>query len=282
MVGKEDVLSITLIMLLTWAGLVVLLWAGTLWFQDYIYSEPAEGLAWRAPAAASVLALFLALCCLIDSRSTARYFSPIEFSASDVQTFPELWAVRDGKKIRYTLGKDERGRLVYLDNQRKPLPRPVDEVIVKEDGEEVVFKPELDDEGHYKREKVKSLIGPNLEKPLRYLDDHGRVMTEDRLGEISQFRWGVFLSFWFLNLLHLGLWFSCLWLLLRFQWSHALGLSLIFWLAMTTLMVTLVLPNVEHHTPSPAAAGQNSKYESRKPKQIQMCKIKSMTKTGPL
>ena len=42
-------LGIVLILLLVWIGLVVLLWAGAVWFQGYIYSEPAPQLAWAAP-----------------------------------------------------------------------------------------------------------------------------------------------------------------------------------------------------------------------------------------
>jgi hypothetical protein len=266
----KTVVSIFLLLLLTWASLVVLLWAGTLWFQEYIYSEPAEGIFWRAPAAATALALFLVFWCFIYSRSPNRYGSLTEFSASEVQSFPEVWAVKDGKKVHYTSTKDERGRSNYIDNQKKPLPRPVHEIIVKENGDEVVFKPERDEEGHYKREKVKSLIGPNLEKPLRYLDDRGRVMTEDRLGELSRFRWGVFFAYSFLNVFHLGLWFICLWLLLRFQWSHALGLSVIFWLAMTILIGFVLLKNVKDTSKGPPVAVQNPKFEARNPKQMPM------------
>jgi hypothetical protein len=266
----KTVVSIFLLLLLTWASLVVLLWAGTLWFQEYIYSEPAEGIFWRAPAAATVLALFLVFWCFIYSRFPNRYGSLTEFSASEVQFFPEVWAVKEGKKIHYTSTKDERGRSNYIDNQKKPLPRPVDEIIVKENGDEVVFKPERDEEGNYKREKVKSLIGPNLEKPLRYLDDRGRVMNEDRLGELSRFRWGVFLAYSFLNMFHLGLWFICLWLLLRFQWSHALGLSVIFWLAMTILIGFVLLKNVKDTSKGPPVAVQNPKFEARNPKQMPM------------
>ena len=40
--------GVILILLLVWAGLVVLLWAGSVWFQGYIYSEPAPQLVWSA------------------------------------------------------------------------------------------------------------------------------------------------------------------------------------------------------------------------------------------
>jgi hypothetical protein len=263
------VLSILLVLLLVWLGLMVLLWAGSLWLQDFIYSEPAEGLFWRAPAAGSVLALFVVLCCQIDSHSPVRYFSPIEFSASETQgPFPELWAVKGGKKIHYTLTKDERGRAEYYDSQRKPLPTHADEIIIKDDGEEVVFKPERDEQGNYLFRRGKS---------LRYVDDRGREMWEDRVGQLSTFRWGRFLACAFLNLFHLGLWFLVLWLLLRFQWSHALGLSLILWLAMTILMATFVFPTVQDHLKSTRVASrgvdlQNPKSEVRNSKQTQITK----------
>src|SRR5262249_30731442 len=49
-----------LIYLLVFVALAALLWAGTAWFQGYIYNEPAEDLYWRAPAAAGAVTLFLA------------------------------------------------------------------------------------------------------------------------------------------------------------------------------------------------------------------------------
>ena len=42
-----------------------------------------------------------------------------------------------------------------------------------------------------------------------------------------------------LNLLHLGVWFACLWLLLRFQWPHALLGAAILWLVMTFVVPTI-------------------------------------------
>ena len=245
-------LSIYLVLLLAWVGLIVLLWAGTLWLQDYFYSEPVEGIFWRAPAAGSVMALFLVLCCLIDARSPVRYFSPIEFSASETQgPFSEIWAVKGGKKTRYTLTKDERGRADYYDSQRKPLPTHPDEIIITQDSEEVVFQPERDGQGNYQIRQGKS---------LRYLDDRGREMWEDRVGQISIFRWGRFFACAFLNLFHLGLWFLVLWLLLRFQWSHALGLAFVLWLVMTILMASFIFPIVQEHIQSPRVATRGLEY----------------------
>ena len=48
-----------------------------------------------------------------------------------------------------------------------------------------------------------------------------------------------------LNFLHLGVWFVCLWLLLRFQWSHALGLAIVFCLAMTLVVLPMLFTRTE-------------------------------------
>src|SRR5262249_34353995 len=65
----------------------------------------------------------------------------------------------------------------------------------------------------------------------RYKDDEGRVLTlaDLRSGQVTRFRFGRFTLNFLLNAVFLGLWFVCLWLLLRFQWAPALGLALGFW-----------------------------------------------------
>jgi hypothetical protein len=235
--GGRRMLGIILILLLVWAGLVVLLWAGSVWFQGYIYSEPAPQLVWGAPVAGTALALFLALWCVIDYKSPGRYVSLFDFSArDDREPFVELWAVKGTATTRYTLTKDAQGRVEYLDRNGKPVPTHADRIIVKENGEEIAFEPERDANGNFKVRRGKSLL---------YYDARGRQMSEDNLGQLSTFRWGVFLACGFLNFFHLALWFVCLWLLLRFQWSHALGLAVIFWLTMTVFGVPALLAKVE-------------------------------------
>ena len=48
-----------------------------------------------------------------------------------------------------------------------------------------------------------------------------------------------------LNFGFLAVWFVCLWLLLRFQWSHALGLAVAFWAAMTLFVLPPLLTRAE-------------------------------------
>jgi hypothetical protein len=48
-----------------------------------------------------------------------------------------------------------------------------------------------------------------------------------------------------LNFGFLAVWFLCLWLLLRFQWSHALGLAVVFWLVMVLIIMPMILKPAE-------------------------------------
>jgi hypothetical protein len=225
------VLSLFLLVLLLLFVLTVLLTAWTLWFQGYIYSEPVGGILWRGPAAGGALTLFLVLWMVLAYRSPGRYGALHEVSGTDTVEFKELWVVTDaGKEEHYRLGT----------KYAKPVPTRPAEVIVKEDGEKVSFKPERDAAGNFKIRKV-----GDVEQPLRYLDDRGRVMTEDYLGQLSVPRRGSVVLSLLLNFLHLGVWFACLWLLLRFQWPHALGLAVAFWAVTTLFVVPMVLNRTE-------------------------------------
>src|SRR5262249_18800386 len=86
-----------------------------------------------------------------------------------------------------------------------------------------------------------------------------------QLGQVTLFYRGLWLLNIFFNLLHFAIWFVCLWLLLQYQWPHALGLAIVFWVVMTFLPLRMVLDRtkqiaqeragvtVTHITPQPAA-----------------------------
>ena len=48
------------------------------------------------------------------------------------------------------------------------------------------------------------------------------------------------------NLLYGGVWFACLWLLLRFQWPHALLQALVAWIVTLLFVVAPLLNYAEH------------------------------------
>ena len=44
-----------------------------------------------------------------------------------------------------------------------------------------------------------------------------------------------------LNAVFFGVWFACLWLLLRFQWPHALGLAVPLWATFVLIIVPMLI-----------------------------------------
>jgi hypothetical protein len=248
------VLAPVLILVVLGVSLAVLLWAGTLWFQGYIYSEPVAQVWWRAPAAALALTLFLALWCFLDYRNPGDYPGQFQFRTGDDKQLPELWALREGRETQYKMRKSDRGLPEYVDRATgRPWQSHPDAIIIEETpGEKVEFKAERDKNGNFKIERGK----------LRYLDPKGRVMTEEQLGRLDISRRGLVFGNILLNLGHLLVWFAVLWLLLRFQWSHALGLAVVFWLIMTFTILHIILLRTEEagrgrSVPGPAPAASS-------------------------
>jgi hypothetical protein len=234
------VLTLILILLLVWFVLGVLLAAWTLFFQGYIYSEPATGVWWRAAAAGTALAAVICLWVIIDYRATGRYRTVFEFSGQEQQKpYPELRIRRDGREEVYLLRKDERGRPEYRrDKDNRLLPGRPDRIIAVEGGQQHVYLPERDAKGNFKVETGGS---------LRYYEEGNpsRVMVEGQWGRVASYHVGRLLLDLFLNVLHFVVWWVVLWLLLRFQWSHALGLAVAFWAAVTLFVLPPLLTRAE-------------------------------------
>ncbi len=232
-----------LILFVVALALTVVLWAGSLWFQSAIYSEPAGELYWRAPAVGVGLTLFLGLWVVADCRTGGRVRPLHQTSVYETKTYDEFKAVltKNGPEVTFKRvpNADERFIPTYREDGRgdgRPLPSRPEKIIVQDAGAAVVFQPERDAKGNFHTRE-----GQNL----RYLDKSGRVMLEGELGEVSQFRWDwLFLNLFF-NLFFFLLWFAGLWLLLRYQWVHAFGLALVFWLAMTLIVVPMILDYAE-------------------------------------
>jgi hypothetical protein len=229
-----------LVVLLVIAALALsgLLYAWTAWFQGYIYSEPARELYWRAPAAGAALALYLALWVLLDSRWPGEFQVFTQYASQKTSDpVPELKAVEQGASTprayrRVALGN---GRFEYKSGD-KALPGRVDKVIITEDGKEAVFEPERDAKGKYKAGANDYLI---------YRDARGRTMSEIALGQIVTAKGGGFWLNLFVNLLFGGVWFACLWLLLEFQWPHALVQAVVAWLVLVLFVVGPLLSYAE-------------------------------------
>jgi len=247
------VLSLLLTLGLIFLALAVALWAGTLFLQGYIYSEPVSQIYWRAPLAGLILTLFLAFWCYLDYHSPGRYGAFQDVSATENEDFDKFLAVKKGREIVFVGKKAPRGRMEYRDLQGKLWSRSdaegVVEAIIVEDKEhqKIRFEAELTPEG-----KFKAAQG----QPVRYIEVGGqeRVMTSDNPGRVSVVRGGRVVANLMLNLVHLGFWFAGLWLLLRFQWSHALGLAVVACVVLTLIVLPALFKKTEDLAKQPPAS----------------------------
>jgi hypothetical protein len=242
------VLALILLVIMLWIVMAILLTAWSLWFQGYLYSEPATGLPWRGPAASSALVVVLLLWIVLDYRSPGRYRPLLEFSSSeDSQRFPELRIPKADTKDQYEVYQlRQRNGEYRLDGKPngKLLPQRPDRIMVIEEGEKSIFEPERDAKGNFKVQTSKSFMGEGSQY-LRYIDGKGRVMVETSLGKITTFHGGwLFVNLMF-NFLLLAVWFVVLWLVMRFQWTHALGQSFVFWGVMLVFVLPPMLSRVE-------------------------------------
>ncbi len=239
----------------------VLLAIGTLIIQGTFYTEPTSGVLWQAPATAGGITLFLLLWCFLNaSSSMARkdfvpYPTIFAFPSSvslTPESLPGFWSVKgtgpkklvqneEGKwvyaessgatkKVKYVLKKkvEVSGNLVaahYVEasNTSRPWnPDGVVAIIIEYDGREIRFD-RTDVEG---------------EEAYSFESDDGWTMRMYRNGGAttpSRFPIGLFLACLFLNGVHLALWFTGLWLILRFQWFQALMIALAFWAPVTLI-----------------------------------------------
>jgi hypothetical protein len=148
-----------------------------------------------------------------------------------------LWITSvDRKDEHYVL----RGNNQYVGpGDRRPPGKPLQIVASdKVDGEKHVFKPQFDAQGNFKVEKGQS---------LRYYEDGDpkkRYMEEGYPGQITIFHFGWVVIGLFLNFGFLLVWFLSLWLLLEFQWPHALGLAFVAWL-ISLFILPMILTQAE-------------------------------------
>jgi hypothetical protein len=250
-------LGLLLTLLLVAVGVAVLLAAGTVVIQGYLYSEPADGLEWRAPAAGAAVGLFFGVWCLLEARAPGRYDTLFNFSDRDVTRVDQFWSERTGERgkeeVPYRRGYSDRGRVIYVDPEGRPWRRSdnglMTAIIIEEGGQRRRFEAEMNPDGTFH-------VEPN--RPLRYdeVGGRGRVMTADAPGEFVTTRYGLLVGNLLLNLAHFLVWFACFWLLLRFQWSHAFGLAVVFWLAFALLVWPVLQAQVRKATaaaPAPTA-----------------------------
>jgi hypothetical protein len=252
------VLTLILILFLLWAVLAALLAAWALWFQGYLYTEPAAGIAWRGPAAGSAVLLVLLPWIFLDYRNPG-HFRPL-FEGSSTETTKPYAEMRIPKAqgTGEEVYKLIRGTHEYRLNGQpsgKPLPSRPSRLIVVEGGEKYTFEPERDSKGNFRMRPVSSSwFGSSQTEALRYVDGKGRVMLESSLGRVSTFRGGRFVGNLLLNIIFFAVWFVALWVVLRFQWPHALLQAVVFWVVMMLFILPPLLTRAEEVAKERAAA----------------------------
>jgi hypothetical protein len=234
-----------LIVLVVWLALSLLLAAWTIWIQGYFYEGgPVEQIQWRAPAAAAAPALLLGLWIYLDSRSPGSFAVFHEYSASQTSPpYDQMKAVYQGEERMYQRYTASGGRIEYRDASQNRMPTRPDKIIVVEKGEEIAFEPDRDTKGNFKT---------TSSDPLAYRDSKGRVMSESNPGVVTTFRTGGLTADVFVHILYFVGWFLSLWLILHFQWTHALVQAIVVWFVMLLFVVSPLLRTAA--TPSPTSA----------------------------
>ena len=240
----------TLVLILIVVGLVlgVSLFVGALFVQGYIYTEPSPHLRWGAPVAAVLLSLFysawaLAVAYSAPSSDESLYHIIWQFSPTANQ-FPtpakDLWAVRKGDKKEHYVLKNKvvfkgRARAEYrsVETDRPWNSAGVEAIIIQpsDGGPQVRYNPVPEEhrpQGAYRQ----------------FVSGDGWVITESETGPSDnphKTRAVRIVIFLFLHAVHLALWFVCLWLLMRFQWGHALTAAFVLTITCAIIMLPMLV-----------------------------------------
>lgn len=247
--------TLVLLVLLVWVVLTVVLAGWSLFLQQYLYTEATPGMLWRGPAAGSALTFVLLVWLVCDYRAPGGYRPLWEFSSTETTAaFPEMrvptatgeevYKPIPGRRNEYHLNGQTRGQALTA---RPPL------LIVVEGDKRSTFKPERDEKGNFKQ-ATSTRFGRESKEPLRYVDESGRVMVEGSLGQLTISRPGRFIGNVLLNLAFFGACFASLWLLLGFQWPHALIQAFVVWGVVLLFVWPPVLAQVESTANERAAA----------------------------
>jgi hypothetical protein len=231
------VLDLLVVLIVFYVVLAIVLWLGSQSLQRFFYTEPSPGLLWRAALVSGLLTGFWWLWTLlniwsstvipIEGRVEIAYGMPWDFSTRvDVVAEPVAQIVskrRTSEPALYKLDKLSPREIRYK----------------KQDGDEywdaagveyVKFS-HAGQDFHFVRVRMPE------ETYAAFVDEiTGLVMREYEIGRVGYSSPERLVIYILLNCAHLALWILCVWLGLRFEFVHALGVAVLLW-AMSTMAV---------------------------------------------
>src|SRR5262245_49773797 len=245
-------LTVLAIALLVFVGLVAVLWLGTIWAQGYFYDSVVENLSWRAPAAAGALTLFFLLWLVLENRRPNTADTLFRFSSEQADEFDRFISVRrdqeGDKEIAYEKRSLPGGRAEFTDSSGTPWARSKSGMMIaiileeKVEGEEKTQRRRFDTDLSPDGKTFKPPAAGGVQQPIEYKEQNGsRKIAENQLGRAVRDRAGRKLFNLLVNLLQFVVWFVVLWLLLRFQWPHALLGAVICWMVMSLGVLPFML-----------------------------------------
>jgi hypothetical protein len=234
------VLSLFLVLFALWLVMVIALAAWTIWFSGYLYSEPTGEIYWRAPAAGAVVLLALTVWVWSDYRTPPGRYQVFWYATESTDKpdpYKEIRTVNaDGIEEVYFYSKTADGKAQYRTQAGKTLTARPQQITVQEGDEKVVYEPDRDAKGNFK---------PSGDGLVHYRDNRGRDLVEGAFHARSIPGSGRSFGVFVLHFLLLIAWFLSLWLLLRFQWAHALGQAVVLWAVMLMFVMPPLLSRTE-------------------------------------
>lgn len=251
------------IALLVFLGLVALIWLGTHWAQGYFYDSPVDSLYWRAPAAAGALALFFLLWAILENRRPNTADTLFRFTSEHADEFDHFISVRrdtEGEReIRYQRRHLAGGKVDFVDDKGQPWARSKSGMMIA-----IILEETVEGDPAPKRSRFAAQLSPDgktfkpseargIQQAVRYYEDGGpRFIVEDQMGKAISYRKGRWVFNVFLNVVQLVIWFLALWLLLRFQWPHALLGGAVCWLVVTLAVLPFMIDKARDSSPKRA------------------------------
>lgn len=231
---------LAVIFALLFVGLLVVLWAGSVYLQGWLYSDLASKLPLRAVAGAAVIAAFLTAWCAIYKEDPGRFDTLMNFSREKTEgVYHEIESVR-------RVGKEEQKPVKFV---RNPGGRGATTEFLTTDGQKPWMRSDSDgmvvailvkEKDQPEPTRFNAKLEPGDKFPasgLRYVQPNAnRYMDAASLGTIYRVRSWSIIGNLFANFLHLAIWVAVLCFIMRFEIGNAVAIAFAYW-GLTMLVV---------------------------------------------